>query len=574
MRKAIVGVAVVAALAAGAWFVFDRGGKVAGVAAPGDAGAPLAFVPADTPYVFASLEPLPRDKLEAWLTQSDAALEVWRTQFDLAYARYTQDADFAKARPWFEAFDAEFRGKTTLESMQHLGLDLQGLSAIYGIGLVPVARLSVADPAAFRAFMARIEAKAGAKIPAATLDGIDYWQLTDDSAPLRGILALQGKHLVATLAPRDDDAALRTLLGIERPAQSMQDGGALPALNTQYGYLPYASGYVDTARLVALFTGAPTALETAFLTALEIEKPAVDATCQAEYAALAQGAPRFSFGYTTLEPKLTVGESHLELRKDLAEDLMTLRAPMPGLDAAAGSAMHFGLSLKLAQLPPLVSKWAGAVQSAPWQCASLQSLNAAFADTSVQMNNPAVFAAAPVFEGFHALLTKFSMPQPGAEPDVAGKLLIGSPNPAALLGMARSFAPEFATLNLEADGEVHPLPPLAGMPLSAPAHVAMTDRLLGIAIGAGEDATLKAAMASDPARQPLMAMGYSGAALMQFFEQIESQGLALETDPAKQEETRQTLATMKKIYAMIGRIDMTMEFDATGVTFIQTAEMN
>jgi hypothetical protein len=574
MRKAIAAIAVAAALAAGAWFVFNRDGQRAGPATgSGDATAPLAFVPADTPYVFANLEPLPQDKLDAWLQQSEAAVEMWRTQFDQAYAKYAQADEASTAKPWLDALDAEFRGKTVKQSMQHLGLDLHALSAVYGVGLVPVARLALADPEAFRAFVARVEAKAGSKIPAAKIEDIDYWQFTDAEAPLRAILALQGKHLVLTLAPANDDSALRTLLGIERPAQSMQDGSALATLNRKYGYLPYASGYVDTTRLVALLTGAPSALETAFLAALDIQKPVVDATCQVEYAALAQGAPRFSFGYTTLDVKRSVGESHLELRDDLAKDLMALRAPMPGLDAAADSMFNFGLSLKLAQLPPLVSKWAGAVQSAPWKCASLQELNTAFADSSVQLNNPVVFAAAPVFEGLHAIATRFSMPQAGAEPDFAGKLLIGSPNPAALLAMGQNFVHEIGTLGLKPDGEVKPLPALPGMPTMS-AHVAMTDHLLGVALGDGEEATLKQAMSTDPARQPLLVAGYSGEAFAQFFEQMQTQTATLEQDPAKQEEMRQAVEMMKKIYGMIRRIEMSVEFDETGVAFVQTAELN
>lgn len=574
MRKLLV-IIVLAAVVAGLYFAFGRGGGVGNELSlgAGSADAPLAYVPADTPYVFANLEPLPKASLDAWMQQSETAVQIWRLQYDtMLQAMKDKDAS-GTALEWMTALDAEFTGKTVAQSLDVLGIDLQGRSAVYGVGLVPVLRMTLGKPDAFRAFVARVEATAGEKIPAAKVGDIDYWQFTNPQAPLRAILALQGNHLVATLAPVDDDASLRTLLGVDKPAASMQDGAALAKLNTQYGYTPFATGYIDTTRIVALFTAAPTPLETAFLGALEIDKPAIDAVCQAEYAALAQAAPRIVIGYTLLEPQRSVGVSRIELRKDIATDLMTLRAPMPGLDAADDALFNFGLSLKLAQLPPLVGKWAGAVQSAPWQCASLLELNQAFAEGNAQLTNPAVFMAGPVFEGFHAIATRFTLPKPGEEADFGGKLLLGSPSPAALVAMAQTFAPQLAELQLKPDGEVKLVPAMPGMPPGLPAHVAMTDKLIGLAIGAGEETTLKAAMSVDPARQPLLVIGYSGAAFLQFTQQMQPSLAAIE-DPAKRAESERSMEMMRQMYAMIRRIDMRVEFDESGVVFHQAAEMN
>lgn len=573
MRKAILGVVVAAALAGSAWWWFGREGKHGGPM-PQDADAPLTFVPADTPYVFANLEPIPAADLDAWLAQSETMIGLWRTQYDSVYARLAGDEQMQTAKPWLKAIDDEFHGKTLRQSLEMLGFSLQSHSAIYGIGLAPVIRVQLADPAAFGAFVARIEAKGGSKIPTGKIGDLDYWQFADARSPLRGIVALQGNHLVLTLAPAADDAALRTLLGIDKPAQSLGDGGTLSQINAKYGYVPYASGYVDSTRLVSLFTAAPTPLETAFLAALEIQKPEIDAACRTEYAALAQVAPRLAFGYTTFEPKRSIGVSHLELRGDIAQDLMKLRAPMPGLAAAADSLLDVGVSLKLAQLPPLVSKWAGAVQSAPWKCDSLQGLNQAFADGSVQLNNPAVFAAAPVFEGLHAIATRFSMPTAGQAPDFAGKLVIGSPSPKALIAMAQSFAPQLASMNLQADGKVQPLPAMPGMPAAMPAHVAMTGTLLGIAVGTGEEATLAQAMTSNPTQQPVFVMGYAGAAFAQFFEQMQASLETLESDPAKREELRRSTQMMTQVYGLMRRIQVRVEFDENGVLVEQTVQMN
>jgi hypothetical protein len=574
MRKILIAAIVLLALGAGLWFFIGRGpGTVAPGAALADADAPLAFVPADTPYLIANLERMPKATVDAFVQQSEPVVKMWRTQFDLMNKRMAADGADEAATRWARAFEGEFRDKSLVEAIAAMGLDMQAFSAVYGVGLVPVARLTLADPAAFRAFVARLEERSGQKIATGTVDGLDYWQFTSADAPLRGILALQGDHAVLTLAPVGDDAALRTLLGIERPAQTLRDGGALAQINRDYGFTPYATGYVDTARVMALVSAPATPLESAFFRALEIEKPAIDAVCQAEYAALAAAAPRLVMGYTKLEPKASHSITRIELRSDLAQDLLGLRAPMPGLDAADDSAFNFGFSLKLAALPPLLGKWTGAVSKDPWKCASLAELNQGFAEVGAQASNPAMFAAAPVFHGFHAIVTRFDMATFDTAPDVSGKLLIGSPNPTALVGMARGFVPPLAGIELKPDGVVQALPAMPGMPANLPAHVAMTDALIGIAVGAGEDATLKAAMQVDAAQQPLLVLGYSGAAFTQFAENM-ARSVAMIEDEAQRAESEQSVQMMRDMYALIGRIDMRVEFDERGIAIHQNARMN
>jgi hypothetical protein len=265
--------------------------------------------------------------------------------------------------------------------------------------------------------------------------------------------------------------------------------------------------------------------------------------------------------------------THLELRSDLARDLMTLRAPMPGLDGAGDSAFNGGFSLRLGELPTLVGKWSKAVAASPWQCPWMAELNQAYADAGAQASNPVVFAAAPVFNGVHLILTRFSMSAPGATPDAAGKLLIGSPNPSALAAMASNFVPELAQLKLKADGSVQPLPALKNVPSTLPAFAAMTDSLIGVSFGVGEESSLSDAMKTDPARQPLLVIGYSGRAFLEFFDQFADTTAMIE-DPVQREEAERGIQMMRAMYGLIDRIEMRVEFDADGIAIHQSATMN
>lgn len=581
MRKIAVVVLVLAALAVGVWWLrrdAAPGAPGGGADAPADAHAPLAYVPADTPYLFANLEPVPAEVSAQWMQQMDLVGELWRSQLAGAIAKLQQERPDAPELKWMQAIGAELEGKTLQQVFESMGHDVRARVALYGIGLAPVLRVTLADAEKFRAFLARLEQRGGTPFPRATLDGQEYLNLEGGpDARLRGIVAVQDGQLVLTLAPRGDDAALRELLGLQKPARTLQDGATLRALNQEFAYLPYGSGYFDVRALLQRFTAAPTPLETAFLAALQVEKPALDPVCQAEYEALAAAVPRMSFGYTAMDAKRADMVARLETNAAIAADLRTLRAPMPGLAQADEAPFNVGVSFKLGALPGLVGKWADAVAAAPWQCPTLQPLNQSFAQGRQQLANPVVFGAAPVFEGLHAIATRLELKGPGETPDVGGKLLIGSPSPAALVGMAKSFVPQLASLQLAPDGKVHKLPALPDVPAELPTWVAMNDHVLGLAIGPGEEADLADYLQVDPARQPLFVVGYSGALFAQFNRQVLEQAAAATADGADAaalEQQKQAAEMVSRMYAQIRRMEMRIEFGERGIELHQRATMN
>jgi hypothetical protein len=580
MRKILILVLLAALVVGGGLYFMRRGGTPGDAGAEGNGGggsvdrnAPLAFVPANTPYVFANIEPFPAAITARWMQQFDVAARVWQSQLALGIAKLEQTRPEAEELKWLRAVNAELEGKTMEQVFDALGYDLQGRFALYGVGLVPVMRISLADPEKFKAFIARLEKHVGSAFPRGTVAGQEYFNLVAPEGKLRGILALQDRQLVLTLAPAAGDEALPELLGVQRPAKSLGEAGTLAALNRQFAYLPNGSGYFDTRLLLEQFSAPATPLQTAFLTALEIQKPALDPVCASEYAAMTGAVPRLSFGYTRLDAQHMDLVSRLETNAAIAADLRTLRAPMPGLDKTADAPFNFGVSLKLAALPPLVSKWASAIAAAPWQCEALKGLNEGAAQSQQQLANPVVFGAAPVFEGLHLIATRIELKSMNEAPDFAGKLLIGSPNPAALLGMAKSFAPPLASVQLAPDGKVHALPALPEMPAGMPAFAAMTKNVLGLAVGTGEDKDLAEYMSADPARQPLLVLGYSGALFAQFNKIMLEQAAAV-ADPAEAASQKEMAELMGQLYGQMRRTEIRLEFGEHGIEMHQSAELN
>lgn len=569
MRKSVVIVLLAAVLAAAGWW-WLRPKAI-------DAAAPLAYVPADTPYVMANLEPLPPDLAAMWMLQMGMQRELLSLQLEQArQALTTAGANGKPMLDLLDALEAEFGGKTTQEQMALLGLDLaKARYALYGLGLTPVMRIELAHPEALTQTIARIETRLGSALPQAKLGEHTYWQFGPASAPVQGIAAvIDGQLVLSATARNASEAVLRSVLGLDRPAQSLLASGGLAEINRAYGFTSTLSAYFDSTRALTAVTGAMNPADQALFAALAIEQPKPDAQCLAEYTALAQAWPRMVGGYTRLDADRADALGIFEARKDIATALMRLRAPMPGLKTiTADTPFNLGFSVNLVELPKVVSEWASAIDAAPWQCPQLAALNQSARDAATQANNPALAVAAPLFSGLHATLSTLQWPADSMIPEFTGRLVVASQNPGSLLGMAKSMLPGLGQAQIPDDGSVVALPQQAGLPIEAPLFAAMQGNALALGIGSDEQAALPAFLASDAQDQPLLVIGMTGAFYGQFGE-WQLHLLPPGADPAQREQAEKEAKAMAELYPkLFHRIDARIDVTERGIEMTQKMAM-
>ena len=199
----------------------------------------FAYIPADSPYVIASFEPLPASYWQRWQPMAQMVLSSIPTpppsddppvKFALALLRDLR-ADFSEG------------GIRKL-----FGIDSKSRFAIYGVGLLPVFRMELADSKALLATIERLQAESGLALPTATIGGKSYWRFGD----ARGVVlaAVIDDQLVVSGGPTPMvDKILPLILGSEKPAASMADGGALKAVAARHGFAGFMIGVVDSANL-------------------------------------------------------------------------------------------------------------------------------------------------------------------------------------------------------------------------------------------------------------------------------------------------------------------------------------
>ena len=486
--------------------------STAGCGRKADVDSPLAFVPADTPYVVANLEPVPDAVSRAWFAQLEplnAALGASAAALRTELAAHP-DAEAAQLL----ALMTLAEGRLSQEGIEKIGIHRDARAALYGVSLLPVLRVELADVEAFRAFMADLERRRGSPLPVAETDGHKYWRVELQSGLPALIVAIVEHHLVVTLDAGPKGPPLAELLGLKRPAHSLRDSGELAQIGSDYGFAPYGTFLIDTRRLAgALLAGEGRDAGLAAL--LAAHGVALSPACRHDLAGVADAVPRLVGGYDRLEAKVMAMTSVVELRPDLLQGLAAIPAPVPGLGGGGERAgIDFGFGAKLDKLAEFLQARAAAIESAPYQCEWFAGLNLGAGGSGLQAAG--LYAAAGWFSGARLALTDLKWA--GKNPEaIAAALVISSPNPAGLIAMAQGFMPQLAGLKLSPGAPPQPLDlgPLAGSFLPAASHTAMIavrEGGVGIAVGADAPKSVLDHLTAKPSvPPPLFHLGYDGA---------------------------------------------------------------
>jgi len=457
-----------------------------------DKDAPLAFVPADTPYVAASLDKLDDDAYEAMLNQVNNELPSQVAQMK-AMAQDMEAKGNVDGSHLMKAVAAEFDGKTAEAALKNLGLDIKTGSAVYGLGLSPVARVSLADPAAWEAFVGRLETAYGKKLETADAGGQAYRHVAISDTGIQLVIATVGKQAVVSLLPADAaQPMIRQALGADRPEKSLQEDGRLADLAKDKGYKDYAVGQVDLTRLLPLIAAGKDPLFAAFIKQQSAKTgepiPPLPASCQTEASRIAARVPSISFGYTKLDLHHQSQRVDVALADDVTKAFSGLKVELPGLGQDATAPFDVSLALPVEQIRTFVTAQSEAVAAKPFECPAFANMNESFNKLGSTMQQ----AAIPPFgdiRGVRIVIDSFKPAASAAQmPQITGRVVLATRNAPGLLAMGQAVLG--GDFKLAGDGKPAPLPAnIVGM-IGMPGWAAMNGQAIAIGVGLGEDSKL------------------------------------------------------------------------------------
>ncbi|MDE2224339.1 MAG: hypothetical protein KGJ46_03600 [Xanthomonadaceae bacterium] len=521
--------------------------------------APITFAPADTPYLFANTKGVPEDIADAWGQANDELMSMRIQQLgQFADAFGQSDPEVATV---LNALKDELANVHSAKDLaQSTGFSRSALYAFYGIGDVPVMRLELASPDAFKAFWARVEKRAGTTTPVATLGKQSYWTIGGNGAKLHLLVAVEDKQVVATLAPANaSEGLLKKLLGLIKPSSNAAD--RLARIDNDHGYGEYGSGYVDLPKLFANVFDGKDAVTREFAKDFGGDD-AANPACANEFASLASQAPLASAGFTTYTAKAIRGGIDVQLSPGLLGALTALKQPVPGMDEKSDQSMFdMVLALPLQKWQTFLKGRAEAAAAKTYQCPALQSLNK-FANTAANPQAPMPPEAVSLL-GFRLVLDKWDI-----GPQIAGRMLVASSNPAGLAQKIQQTMPQFALKSIPIDGRpvAFDLPPRLQAMLGGgnQGWIAANSGALAAGIGNGEDTRLGNALSAPAGNgDTLLRMHFDGKMYPLLGSWISRFAAAM---PATaQTQVQQEVAAFNLMGKMIQSADVDVKVDARGL---------
>lgn len=447
----------------------------------------LALIPADTPYVFATLEPMNKALRDRIWRVSNADLVASVEKLD-------DGSDQPMARI-ARAFVAELRDGARVRDFDELGFASGGRFALYGLSIWPVLRAEVADGARLRAVAARVLGAAGAEVKQQTRDGYTYW--VAGSATVSVVAAVLDREAVLAVLPTSALArSLPLLFGTERPAVSLAQVPKLAEVARRHGLLQTWIGYVDVKLVVDILTGRTTGvnydLAAAARGALGWIGP-----CHADLERIAAFVPRMAMGYRALDLQGFDGGLYIETPAAVNAALASFRASVPELGTATGERPLFALTIaaQVDALQAWIKDVADGIQARPFSCPALQPLTEAATGISSMLALP----SPPMLQGLRGLalvVDDVSVSPLGG----TGHVIIVGTGMDALVRWLWSL-PVFAGATLPTLGIPVALPvQQLGVPGITAAHLARSSDRLAVAVGA--ESADRAARALSAPEQP------------------------------------------------------------------------
>ena len=539
----------------------------------------LKYVPADTPYVFAMLDPLPDEVADKLEPRIDAILTsyqgVLRTVVQISAEKLAESEDDKGLPEEAAAALEEFAGLLTIEGFRSAGIERDSTMVMYGVGLLPVLRMTLSDGKLLDAAIARIEAKAKDSMSVATIEGQSYRYAGNDQGRL--IIAVIDDEFVLSIVPTNlPDDLLKTVLGLTLPTTSIADSGELQKIIDDNGFLSHSVSLVDFERIVATFLDDQSGVNQELLALMEYDGSELGDVCKAEIREMAGIAPRIVAGYTEMSVDKFVSNMILQVRSDIATGLATLPAPVPGLGSEQGGLFAFGMSIDMIAARSFYTERLDAMEADPYECDLFAEIQEGVEQGREALNQP----IPPIVYGFKGFLAvveningmDLANNQPPTSADL--RVLVATDNAEGLLAMGAMFSPEIAALDIQPDGEPVKFESRQLAGVVDMAYVAMTDNALALSIGEGTKARLGemlSAAINEP--HPFLSMEIDADRYYDFI----ANTMVVEDD--EEDQTPPELkAAISEIMVVVGdmfsRMAFQVEFTERGIEFPSTMELS
>ena len=565
------------------------------------AAAPIDYVPLDTPYLIASLAPMPAAANERMKRNGSQLIDMFKVGAKQGYLKVLaagepETAEAAAKRAEAEQVIALFAELGAIytddEAALKAGFKPQARFAIYGVGIVPVFRLEISDAAKARSTIAntmtkiiefnkKYDVKAPAKKRGSefsytrnALRGGEIFRLGTEK--IQPIIVIEGDQLVLSVLPRNAKADLLQMIVPATAVGAKAITAKLGVIQQQYGLQGYSLGFVEFAPLAKMYMGNANKLEAALWAAGHDEKMKTPTpVCKSEMLSIISHMPRAVMGYTEMSDTDVTAKFVLEVPPETATQLTSTVVPIPAY--GKGSAFKLAFAFDPLKSMNVMRVQADKIIAKPYTCPDLQKWNESAAKLKESLANP-MLGMAVMVKGFGMSVDDIQMDLTAEKPmpsNISSNVALFTDQPEAVLGMVQGYLTQLANTKPELGGKPVKLDPSfftsvpAGSLAANEGYAAMNPAMLIVGVGKNRLAELTALQTAPSTKNgEVFELSY-GSTLIQLG--LESMERTKATMPiADQEGFAQMLEIQKSIMAQFESIGSTMAFTKNGVEITST----
>jgi hypothetical protein len=446
--------------------------KTASPTARGGNAPAFRHIPADTPFVFASLDT--------------------RSGFVSMMARFlTPIIDVVISEELKSANPSQKRVLLSLKKlMNHDALTTIGLStsphfAMYMVDATLVLRVDLNDGDKLRTFVVDLAKEHGDSIPFAERNGWHYIEAPKDEHHF--VAAIGAKELIIAAAPRDkSQPMLGQLLDGVMPQKSVADTPLLDDLHGRYG--GHTIGYLDS--------------EKVFERLWDSESQS-NPICKKELQRMISWVPRVVWSMQENTRNHFAFHMAFEMRPDVNKSLSSVFVSVPAysLLQTETDSMIMGLGLNTQGLTNWLREAGRTLDDAPFQCSDLTAINDLSRQTVLLNMLP------PIWTDLSGFVLSLEDVDPEDPASLKGIATVATRNPQALLSLITQTLPGVSAPKINTDGRPVEFDGDA-LGLEGSLSLAMGPGALGIAIGQRTDFLSELVLSPPETSAPFLTITY------------------------------------------------------------------
>ncbi|AOT11065.1 hypothetical protein [Pseudoalteromonas luteoviolacea] len=497
MKKSLLALVTGTAIASGGYFIAQQDNNHAQL-------PQLDYVPADTLFFWSQLKSFPYLQYLELLPNSYKNSH----QLEEIIASMQDEEVGANGRFLRNVLQQYANSMKSSESFKNIwGVNNDFKMLAYTVGLLPVLRAELGDPEAFKTTIKQAADEAKLRYEESQIDGasITKYFIEYEGERLFDLLVnSSGNWVTLTIdTPFNQPKDVKIALGLAKPLHALSDSGKIEEYLEDHQLDGHSLGYIDTKLIVDMLTATnPDSQATQMLdklTSLAEQDGAFDSIrtpeCQQDFSAITQKWPAIISGTQKIEITNQFADVHVSTiiastDTKILGALQNIRGFLPQhTQSDSNAVMTLGFGLNASQLSPSVNTLWAAFSGAQFNCAPLTALQG-----ETKGVNPAPLAMATgmlgSFKGVSATIfdidaSTFDQTQTVDATSLDALVTVSADDALALFNMAKSFAPNLASITLPSDGKAikinDHLPP--GVAVTNPLYLALKGQHLALYTG-------------------------------------------------------------------------------------------